>query len=257
MSPDLVIIILVSFGASLLTFFSGFGLGTILAPVFMFFFEPIIAIALTAIVHFLNNIFKFTLLFKSIDFKIAFTFGLPAMAGSFFGSMLLFEMGGIVLTKYQLGGAELQLELLKLVIATLLIFFAVLEIFPFIKVNFKQKHLPIGGVLSGFFGGLTGHQGALRSMFMIKLGLQKETFIATGVLIACLIDITRLGVYAEKISGFNFSDSYPFILAATLSAFTGAILGKYLLKKITIDSLQIMVAIMIIIFSFALGLGIV
>ena len=74
MTSDLILIILVSFGASMLTFFSGFGLGTILAPVFMFFFEPVIAIALTAIVHFLNNLFKLGLLFKNIDLKIAFKF---------------------------------------------------------------------------------------------------------------------------------------------------------------------------------------
>lgn len=257
MNSDLIIIILVSFGASMLTFFSGFGLGTILAPVFMFFFEPIVAIAMTAIVHFLNNLFKLTLLFKSIDLKIALKFGLPAMIGSLGGSLLLFSIGTIVITKYHLGEVELQLELLKLLIAILLIFFALLEIIPFIKINVTDKHLPLGGILSGFFGGLTGHQGALRSLFMMKLGLKKEVFIATGVLIACMIDITRLGVYGEKLSGFNLEENFPFILSATLAAFAGAFIGNKLLKKVTLQSLQIMVAIMIIIFSFALGLGII
>lgn len=241
----------------MLTFFSGFGLGTILAPVFMFFFEPVLAIAMTAVVHFLNNIFKLTLLFKSIDFKIALRFGLPAMIGSLTGSLLLFKLGAVVLMKYNLGGAELQLELLKIIIATLLIFFAVLEIIPFLTLNVTEKHLPIGGLLSGFFGGLTGHQGALRSIFMIKLGLKKEVFIATGVLIACMIDITRLGVYGEKLSGFSWEENYPYILSATLAAFAGAFIGNKLLKKVTLQSLQIMVAIMIIIFSFALALGII
>jgi uncharacterized membrane protein YfcA len=257
MNSDLIIIILVSFGASMLTFFSGFGLGTILAPVFMFFFEPILAIAMTAIVHFLNNLFKLTLLFKSIDFKIALKFGLPAMIGSFAGSILLFSINTIVITKYHLGEVELQLELLKLLVAVLLIFFALLEIIPFIKLNVTDKHLPIGGILSGFFGGLTGHQGALRSLFMMKLGLKKEVFIATGVLIACMIDITRLGVYGEKLTGFNLEENFPYILSATLAAFAGAFIGNKLLKKVTMQSLQIMVAIMIIIFSFALALGII
>ena len=175
----------------MLTFFSGFGLGTILAPVFMVFFEPIVAIAMTAIVHFLNNLFKITLLFKSIDFKIALKFGLPAMIGSFAGSILLFSINTIVITRYHLGEVELQLELLKLLVAVLLIFFALLEIIPFIKINVTDKHLPLGGILSGFFGGLTGHQGALRSLFMMKLGLKKEVFIATCVFIACMIDVTR------------------------------------------------------------------
>jgi uncharacterized membrane protein YfcA len=241
----------------MLTFFSGFGLGTILAPVFMFFFEPIVAIAMTAIVHFLNNLFKLTLLFKNINSKIALKFGVPAMIGSFVGSILLFQLGAIVITKYNLGGAELQLELLKLIIAILLIFFAILEIVPFIRINVTEKHLPLGGALSGFFGGLTGHQGALRSLFMMKLNLKKEAFIATGVLIACMIDITRLGVYGEKLSGFNLQENYPYILSATLAAFAGAFIGNKLLKKVTMQSLQIMVAIMIIIFSFALALGII
>lgn len=257
MNPDLLIIILASFGASLLTFFSGFGLGTILAPVFMFFFDPVVAIALTAVVHFLNNIFKFFLLRKNINWRVGLKFGIPAMIGSLAGSLLLFGIGTIILLEYHLGDAPLRIELLKLIIAVLLTFFALLEIIPFIKIKVSEKHLPLGGLFSGFFGGLTGHQGAIRSLFMIKLGMKKEQYIATGVIIACLIDITRLSVYSNKIRGFNMEEMWPYLLAATLSAFTGAMIGNKLLKKVTMQSLQIMVAIMIIIFSFALALGII
>ncbi len=48
-------------------FFSGFGVGTILTPVFIIFFPIDIAIAMTAIVHFLNNVFKFGMTYKSIE----------------------------------------------------------------------------------------------------------------------------------------------------------------------------------------------
>ena len=47
-----LIICLVALFGSALTFFSGFGLGTILVPVFALFFPIELAIALTAIVHF-------------------------------------------------------------------------------------------------------------------------------------------------------------------------------------------------------------
>lgn len=53
-----IIIAVVALLASALTFFSGFGLGTVLMPVFAAFFPVDLAIALTAIVHFLNNVFK-------------------------------------------------------------------------------------------------------------------------------------------------------------------------------------------------------
>lgn len=58
---EIIIISLIAFLVAILTFFSGFGLGTILTPVFMFFFPVELSIALTGVVHFFNNIFKIIL----------------------------------------------------------------------------------------------------------------------------------------------------------------------------------------------------
>ena len=49
---EVVIISLVAFLAAILTFFSGFGLGTILTPIMMIYFPVEIAVAFTGIVHF-------------------------------------------------------------------------------------------------------------------------------------------------------------------------------------------------------------
>ncbi len=67
---EYLLVCIVAFLGSGLTFFSGFGLGTLLTPVFAIFFPVDMAIALTAIVHFLNNVFKLTLLRKNINKKI-------------------------------------------------------------------------------------------------------------------------------------------------------------------------------------------
>ena len=55
---DVLLISIVAFIGSGLTFFSGFGLGTVLLPVFALFFPVQVAVGLTAVVHFLNNLFK-------------------------------------------------------------------------------------------------------------------------------------------------------------------------------------------------------
>ena len=55
---ELVLIGLVALLTSGLTLFSGFGLGTILMPVFALFFPLPLAIAATAVVHFANNLFN-------------------------------------------------------------------------------------------------------------------------------------------------------------------------------------------------------
>lgn len=64
-----VLLALVCFGASILTFYSGFGLGTILLVVFALWFPIEQAIVMTAIVHFINNLFKLFLTHKNIDKK--------------------------------------------------------------------------------------------------------------------------------------------------------------------------------------------
>ena len=55
---DVLFVSAVALAAAGLTLFSGFGLGTLLLPALLLFFPPEMAVALTAIVHFLNNIFK-------------------------------------------------------------------------------------------------------------------------------------------------------------------------------------------------------
>lgn len=256
MIQDLIILGGAALLASLMTFFSGFGLGTILTPVFALFFPINIAIAVTAIVHLLNNLFKFLLLRKEIEWGIVFRFGITAIVGAALGALLLGELEGKgALTTYKLGDATFKITAMNLVIAVLMITFALMEIIPRFKLKFEKKHLVPGGALSGFFGGLSGHQGALRTSFLIKFNLSKERFIATGVVIATFIDLTRIPLYYKNLEKFNVSEHSDYILVATLCAFAGAIAGRLLLKKITIESVHVFVSVAIIIFSVALGLG--
>lgn len=254
---EIIVISLAAFLTSILTFFSGFGLGTILTPVFVIFFPAEIAIALTGVVHFLNNLFKITLIGKKADKDVLLRFGIPAMLSSFAGAWLLLRITRIPsLFEYQLWGRDFEITPVKLIIAILLIIFSILEIAPSVRrIQFDRSKLALGGLLSGFFGGLTGMQGAIRSAFLIKSGLSKEAYIATGVAIACLVDITRLSVYASRLKEIDLNEQMPLLFAATVAAMTGAFLGNKLLKKITLRFIQVLVAVMLIILSVALGAG--
>lgn len=241
-----------------LTFFSGFGLGTILVPVFALFFPIDIAIALTAIVHFLNNLFKLLLVGKNANLKIVLQFGIPALLAAFLGAYLLQFIADITpFYSYSVFNKTFLISPLKLTIGLLLAFFSLFEIIPSLsKLNFNPKYIPLGGLLSGFFGGLSGNQGALRSAFLLRANLSKEQFIATGVLIAVLIDISRLSMYFKSIINIENGINYTLLIVASLSAFTGAFIGNQVLKKITIQALQLIVAFMLLLFSILLGLGI-
>src|SRR5512133_3361462 len=89
---ETVLISIVAFFTAILTFFSGFGLGTILLPVFTIFFPVEIAVALTGVVHFTNNLFKITLVGRKADKSVLLRFGIPAVIASFAGALLLLKL---------------------------------------------------------------------------------------------------------------------------------------------------------------------
>ncbi len=248
---------LVAFGASLLTFFSGFGLGTLLLPVFAVFFPVDIAIALTGLVHFLNNIFKLILIGRHAERHIVLDFGIPSVGGAFAGAWFLLYLSDIEpLATYILGGHIFYVTPVKLIIAILMAVFALFEIVPSLtKLQAAPRYLPLGGLISGFFGGLSGHQGALRSAFLMRCNLGKETFIATGVFVACFVDITRLAVYSRHGFGEGIEANAGLLACSVLAAFAGAWLGSRLLNKITLGALHTSVAVAILLMALALGAG--
>jgi len=245
--------------ASLLTFFSGFGLGTLLTPVFMLFFPADLAIALTAVVHFCNNLFKLALTGKNADRKVLISFGIPAVIAAFAGSWLLVYLSEIpALFTYDLWGRTNSVSVIKLTVSVILVLVALTEIIPsFDRLSFDKRKLPLGGFLSGFFGGLTGNQGALRSAFLIKAGLSKEAFVGTAVVVSTFVDLTRLGIYSRHLGASDLSSHSGILGAAILSAITGAYIGNLFLKKITLQSLKLTVSVMLILLSCAMGMGLI
>jgi len=249
-----VVVCSVALLASGLTFFSGFGLGTLLLPAFALFFAVEQAIALTAIVHFLNGVFKLVLVWRHVDRAVLLRFGGPAILGALAGAWALTLLSGVQpLLSYTLWGRAAQVTPAKLCIGVLLLLFACAELSSrFQRVSFDARFQPLGGVLSGFFGGLAGMQGALRAAFLIRAGLSKEAFVATGAAVAFLIDVSRLGVYSGMVAQQGSAIDYRLVAAAVLAAFLGSILGNRYLPKVTMKQVRALVAMLL--FLVALGL---
>ena len=256
---DYVIICIAALIASGLTFFTGFGLGTLLLPTFALFFPLPSAVAMTAIVHLLNNVFKFFLIGRHTDKDTVIRFGIPAILASFLGAYALIRLATAdPLLSYEFAGRICEITPARLVIAFLMAAFALVEVGSTKgQIKIDKKYLPLGGLLSGFFGGLSGHQGALRSAFLIKCGLSKEAFIASGVAIACFVDIARIGVYGAKYDFLSLGDRVPLVAAAVVAAFVGAFVGRQILHKVSVRVVQTIVAVMLLAISVGLGAGII
>lgn len=257
---ELIWIGLAALLTSCLTLFSGFGLGTILMPVFALFFPLPLAIAATAVVHFANNLFKFGLMARQANWAVVARFSLPAAVAAVLGaaSLVYFDQLPAV-WRYSLAGSEYEITAVKAVIGTLIVVFALLELSSrFQALAFAQGWLPVGGALSGFFGGLSGNQGALRSAFLLKAGLSKEAFVATGVVSAVIVDAMRLTVYGSVLLAGQLVEAQTLalpVLVATLCAFAGAFLGTRILHKVTLRAVQLVVAMAMLGIGSALVLG--
>lgn len=258
---DILIISVSAILASCLTFFSGFGLGTVLTPVFALFFPVSVAIALTAVVHLANNLLKIGLVGRDAHWPTVMRFALPAALAAIVGANVLVKASTFLpWVSYEFFGRTKDITPVKALIGVVITAFALLELSPsFARLAFPARWLVAGGFLSGFFGGLSGNQGALRSAFLIKLGLSKESYVGTGAVCTVIVDVVRIAVYGftlpAALESARNSQSGMLVLVAVMSAFLGSYFGKRLLKKATLRDVERMVAAMMIVIGIGLAGG--
>lgn len=155
-------------------------------------------------------------------------------------------------------GHVFNIEPVKLTIGILIAIFSLFEFIPLLHYfSFPAKYIPLGGAISGFFGGLSGLQGALQSMFLMRAGLNKNQFVGTTVVSSLIVDLSRLLVYGFAMFGRHFeelkiSGALELVASAMGAAYVGSFLGTHLLKKVTLKTIQIIVGVLL--FVVALGL---
>jgi uncharacterized membrane protein YfcA len=261
---NFLIVGLAAFFAAGLTLYSGFGLGTLMLPVFALFFPVEMAVVATALVHGANNLFKVSLLGRHADREVVLKFGLTAIFAAILGALTLGWLARLSASMSIEVNEEVvsQVTPLKLMIGFLMIGFALFELLPrFRKLEFDRRYLPLGGLLSGFFGGLSGHQGALRSAFLAKSGLTTERFVGSNAVIGFLVDLTRISVYlALCVAAGQHLDEFggwPLVITGSLAAFCGVMIGKRYIHKVTMKSIQTVVGVLLFGVGLALIAGII
>ena len=216
---------------------SGFGLGTALTPLFLLTYDIKTAVFLVAIVHFANNLFRLGLFWKQVDSTVVRRFGLLSVVGAVVGSLIQERAAG---------------PWLEIGLGALLIVLGGMELLPRERAwRIPKRFDQAGGLLSGLLGGLLGNQGALRSGYLLNYSLSKESFIASGTAIACLIDTSRIPVYAAQY-GKGLLPVWPYLAAVMVASFVGTLAGKRLIEKLPQNWFHLLVAALIALTGAAL-----
>ena len=214
---ELLLVAIGSFLAAALTVPAGFGLSTILTPLVLLLMGPHEAVAVVAVVHGAHNAGKFAALRESVDFEAFRRYGVWLVLGAILGAALQNEVPQKPLLAL-IGAFLVSLPLLSMS-----------EEWPGYRI--PEANDSLGGFGSGFMGGLTGHQGALRAMFLTRRLPDKMAYAATASVLALCVDLSRVPVYL-LFRYDEISQHAALTLVLVISALIGVRVGKAWLERL-------------------------
>tara|TARA_B110000438_G_scaffold38347_1_gene38111 strand:+ start:2696 stop:3430 length:735 start_codon:yes stop_codon:yes gene_type:complete len=209
--------------AAALTVPAGFGLSTMLTPVVLMLMGPHEAIAVVAIVHGAHNGGKSWALWSNIDFDAFKRYGIWLILGSVIGAFLQNQ----VPQKPLLGMIGLFLVILPLLSLNK----------SWKEYRLSEANEQIGGFGSGFMGGLSGHQGALRAIFLTNKLPDKMAYAATASIFALCVDLSRIPIYLFFRSE-GITANLELTLTLVIAALIGVSMGKKWLKSMKSESIR-------------------
>ncbi len=192
----------------------GFGIGSLMTPLLAIRFGTTTAVALVTVPHAVATAVRCWRLRAHVSRPVLIRFGLLSAAGALAGALAYTRLGPTALTR-ALGG--------------LLVLTAVAQL-----TGWASRWQPRGplvaivGLVSGFFGGVAGNQGGLRSAALTAFGLTPLQFVATATGTGLLVDAARTPVYLWH-SGPAMLMLWAPIAVGTIGVLIGTLLGERLL----------------------------
>jgi uncharacterized membrane protein YfcA len=214
---------------------AGFGIGSLLTPIFASHLGMRLAVAAVSIPHVLGTALRFWMLRARVDRRIFLRFGLASAAGGLAGALL---------------HGDATNRALGIVLGCLLLFAGISELTGLMhRVRLGRLGAWLAGVLSGAFGGLVGNQGGIRSAALLAFDVDRETFIATATATGLIVDGARMPVYLFT-QWSALSTIAGLIALSSAGVIAGTLLGRRALARVPELAFRRVVAVLL------LGLGV-
>ena len=191
----------------------GFGIGSLLTPLLALRLDMATAVAAVALPHAAATALRCWRLRHSIDWSVARRFGVLSALGGLVGALLYSRLGGDALT---------------VVLAVLLLLTGLTGLTSFPRQLSGRRIAWALGLVSGFFGGIAGNQGGVRSAALMTFPLAPTAFVATATVTALLVDLARTPVYLWR-AGSALTELVVPLAIATAGVLIGTLLGEKVL----------------------------
>jgi len=176
-----------------------------------------LAVTAVSIPHAIGTALRFMRMRRDVDWTIVRSFGITSAAGGLTGALL---------------NTWASSRALEVVFGLLLVLAGASQLSGFAERWRLHGTLAwLGGALSGFFGGLVGNQGGIRTAAMLGFEIDKRRFVATATAVALLVDIARVPVFVT----FQLHELIaltPLIAIAAAGVIAGTLVGERLLSRV-------------------------
>jgi uncharacterized protein len=196
---------------------AGFGVGSLLTPLFAWRLGTKLAVAAVAVPHVVATALRLYMLRRQVDRRLLLNFGIASAVFGLFGALLHGALTSLVLSRI-FGGL--------LILAGISSLTGLME-----HIRLGRPAAWVAGALSGIFGGLVGNQGSIRSAALLGFNVQRDAFVATATAIALLVDAGRLPAYLA-LQGADIARQWPLLLASIAGVVVGTLLGTRILRRI-------------------------
>ena len=226
-----LILFIAAVGAGAIATVTGFGIGSILTPLFAVRVGTQLAVAAVSIPHFFATGLRFWRLRAHVNRRVLIAFGIPSAIGGLTGALLHSVAANRVLS---------------IVFGAILIFVGVSELTGLSRrMRFGRTTAWIAGALSGFLGGLVGNQGGIRSAALLGFDIPKAAFVGTATAVGLIVDVVRMPAYFIS-QGADIGRIWTLVAVATAGAVIGTLVGEQLLRGIPERLFRRIVAILLV-----------
>lgn len=227
---DLLVFCAALFGGGVAAI-AGFGIGSLLTPAIAMTAGTKLAVAAVSIPHAIGTTIRFLRFRREVDWRIVRSFGatsaLGGLTGAFFNtwatSRALEIVFGLLLTISGMTQASGYASRWRL----------------------RGALAWLGGALSGFFGGLVGNQGGIRTAAMLGFNVDKRQFVATTTAVALIIDATRVPVYLVA-EGERLVSLWSLLAITSAGVVIGTFAGERLLVRVPERRFRVIVGVLLV-----------
>jgi uncharacterized membrane protein YfcA len=196
---------------------AGFAIGSLLTPMFALLVGTKTAVAAVSLPHFVGTAVRWWLLRSNVDRPLLWRFGITSAAGGLTGALL---------------HESASSQTLAMIFGALLVFAGASQMTGYAeRWRLHGAVAWVAGAISGFFGGLVGNQGGIRSAAMLEFDVTKDRFVATATAVALLVDVARVPVYLV-VEGKQVMALAPYVLTATIGVILGTFAARPLLARV-------------------------